>query len=831
MADAIRANDWQATPLGPVSGWPQSILTAINLGFSANFQLLVLVGPELVYIYNDASISIFGNQHPGSLGRPVADVWPDAWETLGPMLDSVMSTGKTVRVDDWQLMLKRSGFIEECYFTASFSPIRPDAGSAGGAVGVFVAAVETTVRVLGERRQRTLSELATQLALHGGDDSTLELVRQTLAANVSDLPLSALYLAEPGGPVAKAVFCTGLHDGCAGLGKHIAWGGAGGAQHRLAPLAAGCGPQMYDFDELLGPADTCGAWPERPRNIMALPLPAGANGAPRGFFLVALSPRTHFDDKYRQFIDTVAALVASAVASVDAVAAGVERARAAAELDRSRHDLASVLAKTSDVFVSLDAELRLLNLNEAAATGLGGTREELVGRSLVEMLPADMGRDLEPLLRVALAGGQPCSVEQYNPRSERWFNVRGYPAPHGLLVFGNDITERKQAERMLVAAKRELERRFELRTEELREANQLLAVVFDRAPGGIALTDTGGGFLRANPAYQALAGVIEQGLLGRKVADFTDAQDYPAAAARISALLAGELDSAQMEVRFRRADGSVIWIHNFVSIIEDDRGRARYLVQIANDITERKRVEAERCAAQDKLNVLYQRLQTVREAERTALAREVHDQLGQILSAAKIDVKLLENDIGMHGAALEPAKIIAELRSAGATLDRAMQMVRDIATELRAPELDGQGLYAAIEWHGRDFERRTRIQIHLDLGAGLAQPARPAGEALLRIFHEALTNVLRHAHAGAVWVSIERRAGALLLRVRDDGAGIARQSARALRAGRALGITGMRERAALAHGRLTVGPLKRRGTLVSALIPMDAAAVAAGTSA
>jgi PAS domain S-box-containing protein len=395
--------------------------------------------------------------------------------------------------------------------------------------------------------------------------------------------------------------------------------------------------------------------------------------------------------------------------------------------------------------------------------------------------------------------------------------VRCFPSPDGLIVFANDISERKEAERLLVLAKLELERRVELRTEELRNATQLLAAVFDRAPGGIAITDTQGMFVRANPAYQALAGYSEAELAGRGIAGITEPDDYPHAAGEMGALLDGEIETCQMELRLQRADGSVIWVHNFLSMIDDEPRGARYFVLIATDITERKRVEDERRAAQVELNVLYERLETVREAERTALAREVHDQLGQTLSAAKIDLKLLEDDIRLHGAALPGAKIITELQSACATLDRAMQLVREIATELRAPELDGQGLYAAIEWHARDFERRTRIRIHVDIAAGLAQPARLAAEALLRIFQESMTNVLRHAHASNVWVRVEPRAGSLLLRVRDDGAGILRQRARTVRS---LGITGMQERAALAGGKLQVGPLKPRGTLVSALIPM-----------
>jgi signal transduction histidine kinase len=200
--------------------------------------------------------------------------------------------------------------------------------------------------------------------------------------------------------------------------------------------------------------------------------------------------------------------------------------------------------------------------------------------------------------------------------------------------------------------------------------------------------------------------------------------------------------------------------------------------------------------------------------ERTALAREVHDQLGQTLSAAKIDLRLLEDVILTRWPELQPEEVARELHGANGMLDRALQIVRQIATELRAPELD-QGLYAALEWHARDFEQRTRIRTSIELGAGLPQPDRAAAEALLRIFQEALTNVLRHAHAREVRMTLERRGERLLLRVRDDGVGIVR--GKPVRTG-ALGITGMRERATLAQGRLLVGPLKPRGTLVSALV-------------
>jgi PAS domain S-box-containing protein len=1228
MVRAVHAKDWSATLLGPVSGWPPGIRTAVSISLNSNFQISVLSGPDLVYIYNDATIPIFGDKHPWALGRRAADVWPEAWPTIGPMLTSVMETGKATRHDDLLLVLNRAGFTEECYFTFSYSPIRADAHTTDG---VFVTTMETTRRVLSERRQRTLNDLATQVALRRGDERTLELVRATLADNVHDLPLSALYLAEPGADHAEQVFCTGLHEGCHGIAGRIPWPGPAGGRgaHPLSRLAQSSEPRLFQATELLADADTCGVWPEPPRQMLALPFVVPGQAASRGLLLVAINPRAPLDDAYRQFIDAVGGLAATAVAGVDAIAAERRRTEAMAELDRSkshffanashelrtpvtlilgplaelleqpaaqlapgardylelahrnarrlhklvnaimdfasieagrlpmllepvdigaltaeiaslfrsaieaagltlsfrsslpagqvlvdrdmwekvvlnllsnackftpsgrielaleagagvlrltvrdtgigiaadeqslvferfyrsgrldgrhiegngiglalvrelvrqhggnievdsapgqgaaftvtlpwrpadaatappapsnparrdaenfiefapparclrtecalqqpgdkirvvvvddnadivhyigrllsdccvvesahdaasglaavrasnpdlvlvdvmmpgadglelvrairadpairtvsiivlsaragadarldalaagadeylgkpfggrelvarvsshvrmarirrraieqevelkrqievvRDDLASVLQRTSDEFVSLDRELRVIALNDAAAADMGVSREQAIGRRLFDIVPEMKASALEQAMHATLAGGQSVSVEQFHPPSARWFNVRCYPSPRGLIVFGNDITARKDAEQLLMESKLELEHRVELRTEELRHANQLLAAVFDRAPGGIALTDAHGNFVRANPAYESLVGYSEAALTGCSIADLTEPDDYPPAVAQLGSLLDGDVESCQLEVRFRRADGSVIWVHNFMSMIQDEQRRPRYLVQIATDITERKRVEAERRAAQEELNVLYERLQTVREAERTALAREVHDQLGQTLSAAKIDVKLLEDDIRLHGGALSPEKIITELGSACATLDRAMTLVREIATELRAPELDGQGLYAAIEWHARDFERRTRIKVHVEQGTGLEQPSRPAAEALLRIFQESMTNVLRHAHAANVWVSVERRLDALLLRVRDDGAGIARQCARTVRS---LGITGMQERAALARGKLRVGPLQPQGTLVSALIPMNRSA-------
>ena len=206
----------------------------------------------------------------------------------------------------------------------------------------------------------------------------------------------------------------------------------------------------------------------------------------------------------------------------------------------------------------------------------------------------------------------------------------------------------------------------------------------------------------------------------------------------------------------------------------------------------------------------------MRDQERRALAREVHDQLGQILSAAKIDIKLLEEGIRSGQAGFSREAIVAELQSAGANLERAIGAVRQLASELRPPELESQDLSAAIRWHARDFERRTGVRCHVALDPYTPHLGQANAIALLRIFQESMTNILRHAKATEVWISLERRPGQALLRVRDNGVGISKEQAHSARS---IGLKGMRERAMLVRGRLVVGAVRPSGTLVSVRVP------------
>lgn len=217
--------------------------------------------------------------------------------------------------------------------------------------------------------------------------------------------------------------------------------------------------------------------------------------------------------------------------------------------------------------------------------------------------------------------------------------------------------------------------------------------------------------------------------------------------------------------------------------------------------------------SQQEMRTLLDTVQKVRHDERRMLAREVHDQLGQILTAAKIDIRLLHARIIDPGPQPSAGEVLKELEAALSGLDLAIASVQDISVLLRPPALEEGGLVAALRWKAADLQRRTKIEcVVLHDPTGYVEPAPYVAVELLRICQEALTNVLRHASATRVVLQVVMRASYLVVRICDNGAGIAR--------GRqhdpaAIGLQGMRERAASIRAGIRITGRPGQGTLVA----------------
>ncbi|MDF1506372.1 PAS domain-containing protein, partial [Roseisolibacter sp. H3M3-2] len=196
MGALMRAHDWSTSPLGAPGDWPQSLRSALSICLGSAFPIALYWGPELALVYNDAWSPIPGGKHPWALGRPAREVWPEIWETIGPLFAQVMATGEATRSQDQLLAMRRHGYVEECYFDYTFSPVRGEGGRIGG---IFNAVLETTDRVIGERRLRTVRELPGRAAEARTPEEACFAAAATLAAAPGDLPFALLYLADEDG--------------------------------------------------------------------------------------------------------------------------------------------------------------------------------------------------------------------------------------------------------------------------------------------------------------------------------------------------------------------------------------------------------------------------------------------------------------------------------------------------------------------------------------------------------------------------------------------------------------------------------------------------------
>jgi signal transduction histidine kinase len=213
------------------------------------------------------------------------------------------------------------------------------------------------------------------------------------------------------------------------------------------------------------------------------------------------------------------------------------------------------------------------------------------------------------------------------------------------------------------------------------------------------------------------------------------------------------------------------------------------------------------------------RLQAVREEERATVAREIHDELGQVLTALKINLDWLERKLGVRDNDPTLNPLLDRVVESAEIADSAISSVQKIAAELRPSSLDDLGLPAALEHEAQRFQQRTGIACQVKRPPEGLELRPEAAIAVFRIFQESLTNVARHAQATEVRASLEAEGEQLVLQVEDNGLGIRPE---ALHDKKSLGLLGMRERAGVLGGELAISALQPRGTLVRLLLPRAA---------
>ncbi len=455
---------------------------------------------------------------------------------------------------------------------------------------------------------------------------------------------------------------------------------------------------------------------------------------------------------------------------------------------------------------SVNPEGRLVRVSDHWLRQMGYGREEVIGEKLSGFLTEESARYLEDVLIPEFFKTGVCNdipyrfVRKDGEITDVLLSAIGERDAEGnvirSLAVSIDVTERKRAEESLRIAKEELSRYSRDLERQVKERTEEIAGILRYTPDVVYIKDRKGRYLLINPRYEALAGIKNEDIRGK-----SDEEIHPREIAeqfRASDLqVISEGRSCQTEDHIPQRDG----IHTYLSVrfpIYDESGNITGAGGISTDITELKK-------AQDQLRRLSGNIIAGQEKERSAIARELHDELGQMLTVLRMDAVWLEKRLKeTDSKAAERALNLCEM------IDRTIDDVRDIAIRLRPGVLDNLGLADALEWLTADFERRTGITCvfeHTDV----PPLDDTVATAVYRIAQESLTNVARHAGASRADMVLKAENKVLTLTICDDGCGF---DSSALAENKGLGIAGMRERAGLTGGILEIQSLPGEGTRV-----------------
>ncbi len=475
-----------------------------------------------------------------------------------------------------------------------------------------------------------------------------------------------------------------------------------------------------------------------------------------------------------------------------------ERKRAEARLAENETRLRAIIDAEPECVKLLDAEGRLLTINPAGLAMIeADAPEQVVGESVLAIVAPEQRDAFADLTRRVFQGeAGALEFEIIGLKgTRRWLESHAVPLrePDGqitaLLGITRDITTRKRAERALL------------------ESEERLRLVSRATTDAVWDWDLVTDALWRGEGFQTLFGYlpeeIEPGI------ESWHTRLHPEDQERVITQIRSAIDGGRTfwsdEYRFRRRDGTYADIYDRGYVIHNAAGVPVRMVGSMQDVTERKRAEAQ-------LRNLATRFEAIREEERTRIAREIHDQLGQALTALKMDLAWLAKKLPPRPAALRP-----KLRDMEGVIDATMDAMHRIVAELRPGVLDDLGLPAAIRWLATDFQERTHIRCAVSVTGVEPSLQTAQATAVFRTLQEALTNVARHARARHVDIRFHVVPTALELVVADDGRGITPEE---IQNRRTLGLLGIRERALTWRGQVIIHGEPGRGTTVRVFMPI-----------
>jgi PAS domain S-box-containing protein len=491
-----------------------------------------------------------------------------------------------------------------------------------------------------------------------------------------------------------------------------------------------------------------------------------------------------------------------------------ERKQAGEALQKSNALFEGITDQSPNPMWISDENGTLVRINQACCDLLNITAEEVVGKYnvLKDNLVEEQG--FTPLMRTVFEEGRHVRFEMRYDSSRLKhlglkgtsfviLNVNAFPIRDAngnvtnAVIQHIDITARKLAEEAI----RESEGQFKTLFMSISEGFYISEIIYD---------DNGDPcdyrYLEVNPKFEQILGLSRDQIVGKRYkelvpVDTTQWLDNYCKVARTGVPLTYEFYSNEYCLYFE------------TYAYQPAKGQVSVFVR---DITERKHAGEEIKRSQDQLRALTRHLQGAIEEERSRIAREIHDDIGQLLTATKMDLALLAKEVGGIQEKRIQKKLSTEIEALIGLLDRGVQSIRRIVRDLRPELLGAMGLVAGIDWHAKEFEKRTGIRVFLDLPGAEPTLDKSQSLALFRVMQESLTNVARHAQASTVKIELKADPSILRLTITDNGKGIEEEARGRLLS---VGLIGMRERMAELGGMFSIHGTPGEGTVVEVVLP------------
>lgn len=464
-----------------------------------------------------------------------------------------------------------------------------------------------------------------------------------------------------------------------------------------------------------------------------------------------------------------------------------------------------IVETANEGILLIDEKQTVTFVNSKLADIVGYKRDELKGKRVIDFVFEEDIKRAESYIKDNMEGLKAEFKFKLKHRdgSERWVSVNAVPVFDGPgrytggLALITDITEQRKAEA------------------EHHRLNELLRSLINYSPLGVIILDKDGNTELWNPACERMFGWSRKEVQGKKLPFITPDKAEEHLELR-NTIMKGESFTDREVVRLSK-DGKKFNLSISAAPLFDSDHKPIGISSFLIDVTEKKKSEREReklfkqiTAARNRLKILSSKLISVQETEKRNISRELHDEIGQMLTAIKIDVQRIRLDPDSPDTA-------STVNDCSKLVESTISVVRNLSLELRPAIIDDLGLAASLRWYLDRFQQRTGIKVKTEFEKTLDPLPPECAITFFRICQEALTNIAKHAEAGYVKVSLKQNKSFIVLMIEDDGSGFDTQKAlRDAVRGKSLGLISMQERTELLGGKFSIKSIKGSGTIIKA---------------